>query len=325
MANVWDAMKKHQAEQAEQRRETPPPADVAGPAEAPQDEPSGAGELERMETRATNVATQAPPPPRERGAHRPPVAEPEPELAIDETDWSSLATTAQPAPPPQREGEYVDLLAAYHDRGGAITEEYRALRTSLLAQSADERFCYQITSANPGEGKTITCANLSLVMAERIDRRTVIVDCDLRKPMLATYLDTSNQPGIADILRGAATVKQALQPTKAANLSFIPAGVARESEVAELIGRPELEEVIQELRRKYDYVILDTPPINMVSDAGMIGRATGQALLVVRMHKTHRESVEKAIRLLHAANVKPAGIVLTHRKFIIPNYLYRYS
>ena len=53
--------------------------------------------------------------------------------------------------------------------------------------------------------------------------------------------------------------------------------------------------------------------------------ATGEALLVVRMHRTHRESVDKAIRLLHAANVKPAGIVLTHRRFIIPNYLYRYS
>ena len=320
MANVWDAMKKHQAEEAQRQRERHAQAEPAPPVEIQPAETSVARELESAEPiRTTNVATE-PPPPRPEPAPTP-AATPQRE----ETDWSSLAATAEATPPPQRDGEYVDLLTAYHDRGGATTEEYRALRTSLLAQSADERFCYQVTSANPGEGKTVTCANLSLVMAERIDRRTIIIDCDLRKPMLAKYLDTNNEPGMADILRGSIGLKEAIQPTKAANLSFIPAGLARESEVAELIGRPELEEVVQDLRRRYDYVILDTPPINLVSDAGMIGRATGQALLVVRMHKTHRESVEKAIRLLHAANVKPAGIILTHRRFIIPNYLYRYS
>ena len=139
------------------------------------------------------------------------------------------------------------------------------------------------------------------------------------------YLDTTNKPGVSELLMGQATLRETIQSTAYPNLFFLPAGNCGSCEPAELIGRPELEEIVAELRRKYDYVLFDTPPINVVSDAGMLGRATGEALLVVRMHKTHRESVDKAIRLLHAANVKPAGMVLTHRRFLIPNYLYRYS
>jgi Mrp family chromosome partitioning ATPase len=86
-----------------------------------------------------------------------------------------------------------------------------------------------------------------------------------------------------------------------------------------------LDEIVSELRRQYEYVIFDTPPINVASDAGILGKAVGDALLIVRMNKTGRESVEEAIRLLHAANVKLPGIILTHHpKYDIPNYRYRY-
>jgi Mrp family chromosome partitioning ATPase len=105
----------------------------------------------------------------------------------------------------------------------------------------------------------------------------------------------------------------------------LPSGEARGDEVGELVTRPEMDEMTADLRRRYDYVLFDTPPMNVVAETGMIGRSVGEALLVVRMNKTRRESVEKAIRLLHSANVKLAGLVLTHRTYQIPEYLYRYT
>ncbi len=279
MAKVSDAMKKHQAEQAEK-----PPAPEAKP---------------KQPTSAAAVAVA-------QGAAAP-------------------AAPLEAAAPAVGGDGCSPLLLAYHDRGGAITEEYRALRTNLLAQCPRDKFCYVVTSALPGEGKTVTCLNLGVVMAERPDRRTVVVDGDLRKAKCAKLLNVSQSPGVGDILQGLATIKDALQPSLLPNLFFIPAGMVRQNEVGKLMGRPELEEMVNQLRRQFDHVIFDSPPINVASDAGMLGRATGEALLVVRMNKTNKESVQRAVALLQAADVKPVGVVLTHQKFHIPGYLYRYS
>ena len=280
MPNVWDAMKKHRAEQAAATPPAPAPVAQTPPAAAP-------------------PRIEVPPP-----AQAPPAG--------------------GPLGPVGRNG-YAPALVAYHDRGSRIAEQYRALRTNLLAQYADERFCLLVTSAEPGEGKTVTCLNLALVLAERQERRTVVVDCDLRKRRVAEFLRIPNSPGLADVLRGTARLADVTRTTPYPNLFVVPAGQAKQPEVGELLGRPELEEVVNELRRQYDYVLFDTPPIAIASDAGMLGRTTREAILVVRMNKTHRESVDRAIGLLHAANVKPVGIVLTHQKYYIPNYLYRYS
>ncbi len=260
----------------------------------------------------------------------------EQERRAAEASAADSSSSGGPAPPQAPEAppaaaatppsdNYAEVLVAYHDRGGRITEQYRALRTNLLAQYADERFCIMVTSAEGGEGKTVSAANLALVMAERQERRTILVDSDLRKGTMAGLLRADVSPGMTDVLRGEAALGDVVRLTVYPNLFFIPAGAARGEEVGELIGRPELGEVVNQLRSEYDYVVFDTPPVNAVSDAGMVGGTVGEALLVVRMNKTRRESVDRAIRLLHAANVKVTGIVLTHQKYYIPNYLYRYS
>ena len=273
MSHVWDAMKKHEAEETE-RRES---------AEAlPPDK-----KKERPAVKGANRAGRTP--------------------VIGTTD------------------HYAEVLAAHHDRGGAITEQFRALRTHLIAHYADKRFVTMITSAEAGEGKTVTCINLGIVLTERTERTTLIIDCDLRKSKIASHLNVENSPGMAELIRGSAAVDATVQPTVYPNLFVLPAGNVERREVGELVGKPELHEIIAQLRPKYDYVLLDAPPVNRAADAGMLGQAADGALLVVRMHKTHRESVDRAIRLLHSSNVTVSGLVLTHQKFYIPSYLYRYS
>jgi protein-tyrosine kinase len=293
VANVFDAMKKSQAEQAGQT----PPAEAAAAAVISQ--------------AASGTAAEA----------AAPAASPVQALLREGT---------QPSPPellPVATGGngYSLALTVHHDRGGPITEQYRALRTSLLSQYADERFCLVVTSAERGEGKSVTCLNLAMVLAERPERRTVVVDGDLRQRQIALLLNMPNTPGLADLLRGQRKIPDVVQGTAYPNLFVIPAGQPDADEVALLLGRPDIGEVIAELRQRYDYVLVDAPPVNVVADAAMLSRAVGEALVVMRLDKTHIDSTERAIRLLKAANVKVAGMVLTHQKFHIPNYLYRYS
>ena len=246
---------------------------------------------------------------------------------------AAAAAQPEPAPlpqPPHRHSPvilngYSPKLVAHHQRGSRLAEEYRELRTSLLAQYKDERFCLLVTSANRGEGKTLTCLNLAIVLAERREFRTVLVDCDLRKGKVASLLRSERSPGMADLLRGTAAIDDVLRPTSYPNLFVLPAGRSETEEIGELLGKQELEETVGQLRRDFDHVLLDTPPVNELSDARVIGRVAREALVVVRMYKTPRESVDETIRLLHSANVKPIGLVLTHQRYPIPSYLYRYS
>ncbi len=298
MGNISDAMKKFQAEQAQEAPAAAPEAPPAGPPAQP--------EVKRPRKAPSNRADR----PLRRAAESPVLG-------------------------PVSPNGYHRTLVAYHDRGGRIAEEYRALRTNLLARYKDERFCLLVTSATAAEGKTITCMNLAFVLAERPERQTVVVDCDLLNGSLARMVGMNLSPGLTDILRGAATLEGALRPTTVKNLFIVPAGHAGHDEAAELLARPELDETIGQLRRRFDYVLVDTPPINVgsqtrgtsrsvgYSTAGILGRAARDALLVVRMNKTPRESVDRAIGLLHAANVTPVGMVLTHQRHIIPEWLYR--
>lgn len=263
-------------------------------------------EEQKVDKSSANAPVQAPPP----VGHEP----------------SRSVKTSEPLKiPVQIPDKYAEILTTYHDRGGPITEQFRALRTHLLAHYGEKRFSAIITSAEADEGKTVTCLNLGIVLAERPERTTIVVDGDLRKGNVASYLNIAKSPGMADLIRGTATIEAVARPTVYSNLFVIPAGEARLNEVGELMGRPELKEIGAELRQKYDYILLDTPPVNRAADAGMLGQVVDGALLVVHMNKTHRESVERAIRLLHASNITVAGLILTHQKFYIPNYLYRYS
>jgi len=290
VGNVYDAMKKHEAEQAARA--------AAGQDDAGKD---------------TSASAQG--------------ASPEAAPAAE--------APRRPRRPRLRTNGYAPELVAHGDRGGRLAEEYRALRTNLLARYEDDRFCILVTSSQGGEGKTVTCLNLGFVLAELPDRRTIILDCDLQKGNVNTLLGMPATPGLGDVLRGEAAPEAAVHKTTCENLSVLPAGEVDREETGDLLGRPELEELVQTLRREYDFVLIDTPPIRVAgaprryrrsisySTAGILGRTARDALLVVRMNKTRRESVEASLRQLKSAKVRPVGLVLTHQRHVIPEFLYR--
>lgn len=219
---------------------------------------------------------------------------------------------------------YSELLAVHHDPAGEIAEQFRALRTHLLARYRDERFCLMVTSAVCGEGKTVTCLNLALAMTARETARTIVVECDLRRGRIGALLGISPTAGLGDVLAGRATRDEAIAPTAHPNLFVLPAGPDRDNP-GELVGKRELGDLLRDLRRDYDHVLLDTPPVNMVADARIIGPSADEALLVVRAGRTTRDAVGCALQLLDAVKVKLAGVVLTRQKFTGAGYRYPHA
>ena len=239
----------------------------------------------------------------------------------DQSTGLTMGTTTRRSAPP-RPIKYDETLVAHHDRGSAITEEYRAIRTHLSAACPAGRFACFVTSAEAGEGKTTTAANLALVLGERPDRRTILIDANLRNGELSSLLNAPSQPGLAELLHGQATLEQVTQATACPNLFYVPAGRLANGPGGQLLGS-ELKDLVAELRRQYDHVLFDTPALHSGPDASIVGAADVDALLVVRMYRTRRESIAKAIRGLNGASVKVAGIILNEQKFFIPKALYQ--
>ena len=232
-----------------------------------------------------------------------------------------------PVKPPAGGGQskYAENLVACHQRGSRVTEQYRSLRTMLLAQNNNSPVCTVITSADKGEGKTVTCLNLAFILAEKKAARVIVIDGDLRRPRIAALLKGKSSPGLADILAGQCTLAEAVQETSVPNLWFVPAGELALDEIGCLYNRESVEELMRELRQQYDHILIDSPPVSTGTDTTVLGQAAGQAIMVVRMHKTPLNLVQRAISNLRGAEVPVAGLILTHQKKRVSKYLNYYS
>lgn len=206
-----------------------------------------------------------------------------------------------------------DRLVAMTSPASAMSEEYRSIRTSILARHDNERhLVHTISSATPQEGKTITCVNLGVSFAELRNRTTVIVECDLRLPTFAKLLNCdTNRPGLIDYLRGDAQLKDIFQKVEGSPLHIIPAGGRVSDEAVQLLSSPRMSQLIQALRAKYDHVIIDTPPVLQLADAGILGSQSEEVLLVARMRRTPRPLVEQAVNTLTSYNALVSGIIAT--------------
>lgn len=193
----------------------------------------------------------------------------------------------------------------------AYVEAYKSLRTNLnfLAGSNDVH-CIVVTSTAPEESKSNVSVNLALTLAES-GKKVVLVDCDLRKPVLHKYLKAGhNVKGVSNILSRQISLKEAMVMPKGFNFSFLPAGTTPPNP-SELLSQPQMVEMIAALREEFDFVIFDAPPISMVTDAAIIGNLVDGALFVVRSNYAATDAVKAATQQLQSAGVKILGVVLT--------------
>lgn len=202
-------------------------------------------------------------------------------------------------------------LASGNDVPFNYVESFKSLRTNLNFIAATEKLnTFILTSAIPGEGKSNTAINLAISLAE--DNKTVVVvDCDLRKPSLNRYLKLGrNFKGITDILTGNATVEDALIQFEDLGIHVLTAGAVPPNP-SEMLSSEPMAKLVEDLKGAFDYVILDTPPVSVVTDAAILGRYADGALLCVRSNYAPKETVQLAKERLTAVGVRILGVVLT--------------
>ncbi|WP_239082479.1 polysaccharide biosynthesis tyrosine autokinase [Actinoplanes teichomyceticus] len=203
---------------------------------------------------------------------------------------------------PARPGPFVSVSTS------ARTEALREVRTQVqCAAAANSVKTLAVTSAVPGEGRSATACGLALLFAEA-GQRVLIVDAELRRPRLAAFLGQEESAGLSAVLDGTATLEQVLQPWGAG--LWLLAGGRTPRNPSELLSSPRMTELVDDVRKRFDVVIFDCPPLLPVTDAAVVAAHTDGTLLVVRARRTTSAQVTAAVRTLHAVNATLLGGVL---------------
>lgn len=216
-------------------------------------------------------------------------------------------------------------IVAFYDPQSPVTEQYRTLRTNIQALSKDKPVkVITISSAIHGEGKTITAINLAVSMAQDLGKKEILlVDGDLRRARITKYLGIKTNLGLADLIGNGSAVDDALLNIGIDNLTILPAGKIPRNP-AELLGSQKMKSFVAQIRARYDYVIIDTPPIIPVTDAGLVGAHTDGVIMVIQANRTQKGVVKHGQNLLRQAHAKMLGYILTNIQYHIPAYIYRY-
>ena len=194
-----------------------------------------------------------------------------------------------------------------------LVESYKALRTNLMFSlpAKENTHCRKIlfTSATPGDGKTTTTVNLALTLAET-ETRVLLIDADMRKPTVNKYFSVDTRLGLSNLLSGMNKRSECIQSIPdIPNLSVIPSGVLPPNP-SELLGSAAMDKLLADLDEYFDYIIIDTPPVNVVTDALAIAGKVDGVALVVAQRKTTMPEIESAIEALRFANANILGIVM---------------
>jgi len=201
-------------------------------------------------------------------------------------------------------------LVAHEDPRSPISESYRALRTSLMYTSQNNNSgLIMVSSPGPGEGKTTTIINLAITYAN-LGKKTLLIDGDLRKPVLHKVFKINNQLGLTQFLSGLEKKwKNIINPTDIDNLNIIYSG-AIPPNPSELLGSDEMLSLVKKLKNEYDIILFDAPPIMAVTDAIVLSRLIDKFILVVRFGITDKNSINHTLVSLGNVNTELTGIVL---------------
>ena len=201
-------------------------------------------------------------------------------------------------------------LVTLTDPRSPASEAYRALRTNLSFYSLEQPVrTLVVTSPAAGEGKSTTVANLAVTMAQS-GRRTILVDCDLRRPTLHEVFELAMTPGLTNLTLDEVS-EMPLQQTAVENLWLLSSGT-KPPNPADLLGAKRMDQIIADLAGRADIVLFDAPPVMAAADAAILGAKVDGILLVIQAGKTRRDHSERARELLEKARVRIVGVALTN-------------
>lgn len=193
-------------------------------------------------------------------------------------------------------------------------EQYKLIRANLDFTLPENEKCpiIGVTSSMRGEGKSTTAVNLAYVFAEK-GSKVLLIDGDLRIPSIAKKLDIDSTPGLADLLRGKSKEFFGFQQYLLDNWYILPSGDIPPNP-SELLGSSRMENVLNQLKETFDYIIVDLPPVNIVSDAVSISGLISGMIVVIREEYTEKKELERCFRQLKLSNVNVLGCVMNEAK-----------
>ncbi len=203
--------------------------------------------------------------------------------------------------------DWRERLAGGPDGNPGLVEQFRRLAATLhQAQRTNGIRSVMVTSASPGDGKTLTAVNLALVLAESYRYNVLLVDADLRRPSIPSVMDLGDGMGLSDALRSVTEQKLALVPITP-RLTLLPAGQAIANSI-EALTSPRMQQILDEASTRFDWVVLDAPPVGPTADARLLTQMVGGTLFVIHAGQSQYGDVQKAIAALGRDQI--LGVVL---------------
>ncbi|WMX54288.1 CpsD/CapB family tyrosine-protein kinase [Peribacillus sp. R9-11] len=222
-----------------------------------------------------------------------------------------------------KDEKQVNLIAQTNPKS-PITEQYRIIRTNIQFSSVDKEIkTIVVTSAEPNDGKSTTAANLAIVLAQE-EKKVLLVDADLRKPSIHYAFKISNIHGLTSVLTKKMDLRKTISNSNVLNLDILTSGPIPPNP-SELLNSKAIETAINKLKDTYDYIILDTPPVLVVTDSQIVANKCDGVIMVVASGKTNKQSAVKAKELLEKANTALLGVVLNGMESDTSNYYYSES
>jgi len=207
-----------------------------------------------------------------------------------------------------------------------LAEEFKRLKSMVIRETkSDFLNTLMVTSSVDSEGKTLTAINLAITLAQDIDHSVVLVDADLRKPMIHKYLNIESKYGLSDyLLHGELKIDDIIMDTGIGKMQIITAGKHVENPV-ELLSSHRMKDLIKELKHRYvdRYVLIDTPPVLPFADSMTIGGHTDGVIFVIQSGRAQRSDIEEAINILK--DLKLIGIVYNRVERMSLNGYYYYN
>lgn len=201
-----------------------------------------------------------------------------------------------------------DMLLLKDTSPFAVREAYKALRTNIsFSIPGTDSKVLGVTSANRAEGKSATAINTAISFAT-LGKRVILVDCDMRLPSIANKLKLKGRPGLTDYLIGEATLTECMRSALGGMLDVMVSG-SIPADPTGLLASEHIVKLIEKMKEHYDYVIIDFPPINTVTDAAILSKAIDGFMLVVRHNSTEYKQVEQMLKSLKLANANILGFV----------------
>ena len=211
------------------------------------------------------------------------------------------------------------------DDTSPTSEAYRALRTSLLFSSLDQEVkTILITSGAPGEGKSRTASNLAVVLA-RAGHKTVLIDADFRRPSQHRLFGRGRNAGLANLILDEEPADELIQPVDQAHFLYFLAAGTTPSNPSELLGSNRMRTVLDDLRRQFRYIVIDTPPTNAVTDSSVLAAFSDATVIVAEHGRTTYPALNHARQSLERVGANIVGIVVNKVKENPGAYHYRYG